>query len=326
MQDCTYKNFNRTKLSNTKPTQQIIPPKPGQTPIPPAWMIPVQYDYGDEENPFFSDFEMVMCEFTSPVGINKKETKNDDGTTRVEESIMVKFDPTNPEHTLQLETCESIYTRGAELIFGVKGVVQKHSFKATDPDRDVYKPLVYFPKDETTGLPIPGRLGSMFLKLFSRGSGVLLDQTLFVDMKNKPIDRKLLMGVEVKFIPKMSIKKIRVAAGISFQWEMKEAIVTHIKARNTESSMFSTLAQLRSERPELESQLENQLAKLQMDRQDKLLPPPGPEKSEGKEKEEEEKEESNMNNIQPATVTVPQNLEEAVKQPIRRQYKIPLTN
>ena len=317
MQDCTYKNFNRNNLSNTKPTQQIIPPKPGQTPIPPAWMIPFQYNYGNEENPYFSDWEIILCEFTSPVGINKKETINDDGTKRVEESIMVKFDPSNPEHNLQLDVCENIYTRSTELIFGVKGVVQKHSFRATDPDRDVFKPLVYFPKDEKTGLSIPGRLGSMFLKLFSRGSGALLDQTLFVDMKNKPIDRKLLMGVEVKFIPKMSIKKIRVAAGISFQWEMKEAVVTHIKARNTESTMFSTLAELRSERPELESQVDNQLAKLRMDRQDNLLPPPTTEN-------EKEPEESNLNSVQPTTLSTPPVSEETVnKTPVRRLYKIP---
>ena len=326
MQDCTYKNFNRNNLTNLKPTQQVIVPKPGQPAIPPAWMIPLQYNYGTEENPYFSDFEMVLCEFTSPVGITKRETVNDAGEKRVDESIMVKFDPANVQHTVQLEVLQDIYMRGAELIGGVKGIVKKHNFNADKPDTDVYKPLVYFPKDEATGEFIPGRLGSMFLKLFSRGSGVMLDQTLFVDLKNRPIDRKLLMGVELKFIPKISVKKIRVAAGISFQIETKEVIVTSIKARNTESTMFSTLAELREQRPELETQLDQQLAKLQMDRQDKLLPPiTPPSKVEPEPQVEPEQE---VTPVQPAVLsTVPDNIATAVnKAPRRKEYKIPLDN
>lgn len=321
MQDCTYKNFNRNNLTNTKPTQQIIAPKPGQAAIPPAWMIPLQYNYGTEENPYFNDFEMVLCEFTSPVGITKKETTNDNGEKRIDESIMVKFDPSNPAQLKQLEVFDDLYMRGAELIDGVKGVIKKHKFNAAEPDSDVYKKLVYFPKDEITGQPIAGRLGSMFLKLFTRGSGVMLDQTLFVDAKNKPIDRNLLMGVELKFIPKMSIKKIRVAAGMTFQMEMKEAIVTSIKARNTESSMFSTLAELRNERPELENLVTSQIAKLQMDRQDKFLPPPIE-----KEKEKEEEPEPDMNSIQPVSLSTIPETDVVSKPPKRREYKIPDNN
>ena len=321
MQDCTYKNFNRNNLTNTKPTQQIIPTKPGQPVVPPAWMIPLQYNLGTEENPYFSDFEMVLCEFTSPVGITRKETINDAGEKRIDESILVKFDPSNPAHNKQLEVFDDLYMRGAELIGGVKGIVKKHNFDAAKPDSDVYKKLVYFPKDDDTGLLIPGRLGSMFLKLFTRGSGAMLDQTLFVDVKNKPIDRKLLMGVELKFIPKISFKKIRVAAGITFQMEMKEAIVTSIKARNTESSMFSTLAELRNERPELEKNLDIQLAKLQMDRQEKFLPPPEKEKE-----SDPEPEETNMNNIQPAALSTIPETQVAPQPPKRREYKIPNDN
>ena len=95
MKECTYKNFNRNNLSNLKPTQQIIAPKPGQPAIPPACMIPLQYNMGTEENPYFSDFEMTFCEFTSPIGISRKETINDNGEKRVDESILVKFDPSN---------------------------------------------------------------------------------------------------------------------------------------------------------------------------------------------------------------------------------------
>src|SRR5690242_20187576 len=103
MKTCTYKNFNRNNLTNIKPTQQVIQPKPGQTPIPPAWLIPLQYNLGNDQNPYFSDFELTMCEFTSPVGITRRESVNDNGEKRVDESIMVKYDPSNIEHTTQLE-------------------------------------------------------------------------------------------------------------------------------------------------------------------------------------------------------------------------------
>ena len=295
MKDCTYKNFNRKNLTSLKPTQQIIPVKPGQNPIPPAWLIPLQYNLGSPENPYFSDFEMVLCPFTSPVGISQKISTNEtDGTTRVEESIMVKFDPGNEDHSACLETLTEVHERCAELLGGVKGQVKRFAFDAANPVAGGFKPLVYFPQDEDTGEIIPGRLGSMFLKLFSRGKDVLAEKTLFVDLHNKPIDRKLLMGVELKFIPLMSFKKIRVAAGITVISEMKSAIVISIKERNTESTMLSTLAELKEQQPELEATLDSQLAKLTMNRQTNILPPPVPSKE--KEKEEEE---SNLNSLKP---------------------------
>src|SRR5688572_18482749 len=112
IKDCTYKTFDRTKLTNTKPIQKIIPPKPGRQPIPPSWQIPLQYNMGTETNPLFSDFEMVFPEFTSPVGISRKEMLNEQtGDTRIDESILVKFDPSNPNHNELLECLDTLYNR-----------------------------------------------------------------------------------------------------------------------------------------------------------------------------------------------------------------------
>jgi hypothetical protein len=263
---CTYKNFNPSHLTALKPEQS-------KNAKVACYFINLLYNLGSKEAPDFDDFEMELCEFTSSVGITAKESEMDDGKTRIDESILVKFDMFDEEHQECMEALESLHTRLAEMIGDVKGLIKKFDYKATDPVTSGFKKLIYFQRDEVTGDVIPGRAPSMFLKLFSWGTGDTATSTMFVDMDNKPIDKKLLSGVELKFIPLLQIRRVRSAASITVNMEIKSAIVTSVKARNTESSQFSTLQALKDARPDLKNQVSSQLAKLTANRQNKLLPP-----------------------------------------------------
>ncbi len=90
------------------------------------------------------------------------------------------------------------------------------------------------------------------------------------------INKERLMGVEMKFIPLLSIKSILVAGSgsASIQMEMKSAIVTDIKARNMISPQLATIQSMYANDPDVSTKVTQQLAKLEMSRQSSLLPPP----------------------------------------------------
>jgi len=263
---CTYKTFNPANLTNLKPEQS-------KNSKVPCFFINLLYNLGSSECPDFDEFQMELCEFTSSVGITQKESVQDDGKTRIDESILVKFDTYDSEHLECMETLDNLHTKLAQIIGEVKGPIKKFDYKTTDPVTSGFKKLVYYSRDETTGEIISGRAPSMFLKLFSWGTGDTATTTIFVDMDNKPIDKKLLSGVELKFIPLLQIRRVRSAASFSVNMEIKSAIVTSVKARNTESSQFATIQALKNNRPELKNQVASQVAKLTANRQNRLLPP-----------------------------------------------------
>jgi hypothetical protein len=166
-----------------------------------------------------------------------------------------------------------------------------------------------------------GKSQSMFLKLFSRGSGIMKEQTLFCDGDNKPIDKKLLTGVELTFIPLLHIKWVHIGTGISLQIELKSAAVTDIKERNTESKQSSTIHSLSETRPEYRAKLAGQLAKISLNRQSLLLPPPTSQPT-------NEKVEENTSTLSGITATdnVPINDPPVVSHTPRKEYKIPLVD
>jgi hypothetical protein len=303
---CTYDNFNPDNLTNLKPEQS-------KNADVPCWFINLLYNLGSPDAPDFSEFEMELCEFTSPVGITVKESVQKDGSTRVDESILVKFD-SNPEHTKCMDTLKQVHTKLAFLIGEVKGVIKKHSFKASDPVTSGFKELIYFPIDEF-GEPITGRAASMFLKLFSWGKGDTATSTIFVDMENKPIDKKLLTGVELKFIPLLQIRRVRSAASISVNMEIKSAIITSVKARNTESSQLATLNRLKTQNPDLNGKVSSQLARLTANRQNRLLTP-----SFDTPHQEPSKDDTTLTGIEP-TQKEDESKEKQI--PKRKQFNIP---
>ncbi len=308
MNYCSYKNFNTDNLSNLKPEQ-------AKNLKVPCWYINLLYNLGSKECPDFNDFEMELCEFTSPVGISIKENQQDDGTVRIDESILIKFDLANEEHKQCLTVLDELHTKLAEIIYEVRGPLKKFDFNAKNPESSNFKKLVYYQRDEMTGDIIPGRAPSMFLKLFSWGTGATANSSLFVDIDNKPIDRKLLSGVELKFIPLLQIRRIRSAASFSVNMEIKSAIVTSVKARNTESSQLYTLKSLQMQKPELKNLVSSQVARLTATRQNKLPPSLEPTVE-----EQQQPEESTLSGL------VPTPQPEPVKKAPKREFKIPLTD
>jgi len=309
--ECNYKNFNPSNVTNLKPEQS-------KNADVPCWFINLLYNYNtsDTSVPDFDDFEMELCEFTATQGITVKETVQKDGSVRTDESILVKFDVNNEDHVQCMETLKNLHLKLAKLVGDVKFIIKRPQYKPDDPVTAGFKELIYFPIDEM-GEPIAGRAPSMFLKLFSWGKGDTATSTVFVDMDNKPIDKKLLTGVELKFIPSLQIRRIRSAASISVNMEVKSAIVVSAKERNTESSQLATLNRLKNERPELKTQLSSQLARLTANRQNKILPQSFDNQTEKLENQEEQ---TTLSGIVP---TKPE--KETVEKPIpkRRQFNLP---
>lgn len=308
MNYCSYKNFNPDNLSNLKPEQ-------AKNLKVPCWYINLLYNIGTKECPEFNDFEMELCEFTSPVGISIKENQQEDGSIRIDESILIKFDLNNEEHQQCLAVMDELHAKLSEIIYEVRGPLKKFDFNAKNPGSS-FKKLVYYQRDEMTGDIIQGRAPSMFLKLFSWGTGVTANSSLFVDMENKPIDRKLLSGVELKFIPLLQIRRVRSAAAFSVNMEIKSAIVTSVKARNTESSQLYTLKSLQMQKPELKNIVSSQVARLAATRQNKLPP-----SMETTHEEPQQPEESTLSGLVPTPPSQP----EPKKAP-KREFKIPLTD
>jgi len=122
-----------------------------------------------------------------------------------------------------------------------------------------------------TSALIEGRARSMFMKLFRKGKPPMVEETLFTGLDAKPIPWTLLDKVEMKFIPLLHIKGMYIGGKPSIQTEMSSAIVTSIKARNTDSQQMQTIKSLTAANPELADRVAAQIAKLSMDRQDQLM-------------------------------------------------------
>lgn len=251
----TYDKFNPNFLSN-RPPQQITPKTPN---VPPYHLIPLEYNFGTEDSPKPSDFDMEWCELCSYSGIEN----NGKG-----ESIKVFFNTNIEEQQQLVDVLNEEYDAATILIDKNKGAVKKFNFKASDPST-LFKHPIFYPQDQTTGAIIPGKLGTTYLKL-RKGR----DQTIFCDINNKPVDYDLLRDSEIRFIPVVTTKNIFVggATAMSLQKEIKSAIVTHIKPRNQETNQVATIQRILLKNPNAQSELEDQIAKLKMSRQSKMPP------------------------------------------------------
>jgi len=270
----TYVNFDVTRLTCTAPESKPIPQNntnvvPGAPAPPPSYyyQIPLMYNFGTPENRILNDFELEGCELVSSIGIQSKP--NQQG--RIEHSIMVKFDMADSDQVSFINCLNSVYTGSCFILQQLKGAVKLYDFNAQAPG-GLFKSPIYRPRDEVTGDYIQGRAPSMFLKLFSRGYGGSVEQTLFTDLECNPIPWEYLRSVELKFIPLFHVKRIYCGGGkASLQMEVKSAIVTSVTARNTTTRQTATIERIKQSRPEVVSTVAAQIAKLSIDRQDQLL-------------------------------------------------------
>jgi len=277
----TYEEYTGGRLSCT-PAETKTVPGTGPTPENPTaigqsyYQIPLMYNFGTAEHRVLNDFLLEGCEMETQFGIQSKQAQQQQQkpgqATRMEHSIMSKFDMNNPQHIRFLETINQIHQGCGYILGQMKGSVKLYNFNAQMAEATGFKNPVYRPRDEVTGEPVAGRAPSMFFKLFSRGKPPLGEQTLFTGLDGKPISWTLMNTVEMKFIPLLSVKRIYIGGGkASLQLEMVSAIVTSIRPRNTNTRQMDTINRLNSARPELSDTVSAQLAKLTIDRQEQML-------------------------------------------------------
>jgi hypothetical protein len=270
----TYLNYTTNRLSCTPPEQKVIPgtgPQ-AQPPTPPQnyYQIPLMYNNGTPENRILNDFLIEGCEMKTDIGVQSKPSIGN--PTRLDHSVMVKFDENNQEQGDFIKCMEAVYEGCGYILHQYKGNVKIPHFNTSMAVATGFKGLVYRPIDEVTSQPIQGRAPSMYFKLFSRGKAPFVEQTLFTGLDGKPISWTLLQGVEMKFIPLLHIKRVYIGGGkASIQMDMMSAIVTDIKQRGSTTRQTNTLAQLNQNRPQLLDTVSAQIARLTTDRQDQLV-------------------------------------------------------
>lgn len=327
MDYCTYEEFNADLLTNTKPVKKEPKPKPGEKAIPPYHIVNLQYNFGNDDKPKYFDFKLEFCELFSAQGIMRGNGK--DGTQDNRESIKVYFNPEDIEQEKMINVLESMYLRAATLLHGVKGQVNRPKVDIASPE-SWFKHPIYYPTDPDTSERIPGKHGSMYLKLFSRGSGFNLDETQFFDPSGTPLDKSLLMGVQMRFIPVVLFKSVYVGSSICLQIEMTSAVVTDIRLRNGVPSQVRTLEKMRSLDPDAEARFQEQCTKIKMARQNQFLQAPDLINN----TEEITESSSTLEGIKPVAHNVYQQdtndgdmtLQKMVQSAPKRLYKLPMTS
>jgi hypothetical protein len=313
--NCSYKTFNPELLTNKKPELRQAKPKPGQQQSPPYFIVPLSYNYGTEDKPRYDELNVEGCEITCG-GIKSKPSMSD--PNKLEESILIKFNPSNENEMLFLSFFQKLHMASSELIGKIKILLKRKNYDSTNPEGNSFKSPIYTPIDEM-GEIIPGKYSSIFLKLYTRGSY----HTLFTGLDKKEIDKKLLHDVSLKFIPLITVKHIHVGATISLQMEIKSAIVISAEERKLVTTQDDTINQLLIERPDLQDLLSAHLALLRLNKQESLLPPPN---NTDNTENNDEKNDDLSSGINPTdqNINIP-NIPN-VSTSDRRQFKIPLNN
>jgi hypothetical protein len=260
-----YNKFDKLKLSITPSEKKETTSKDskegaGQKIV--YHVIQVLYDYGTETKRSVTEFKVELCKLTSAFGIQVKDAQNGSGK---DYSIMVKFNTANDEQKACVDFFDQLYIECGKLLFPVRGTVKLPGFNASSielMEATGLKPPVYRPRDETTNELIPGRQPTMFFKLFKRGKEPNVIQTLFVGLDGKAIPWDLLIGSEIEFIPLILVKRMFFGTKNSIQMEMLSAVVTSLKAVNSETNQTDTIEEIIAHDPMALENVLNQVALL----------------------------------------------------------------
>lgn len=255
-----YKNFDKLKMSLTPSEKKETTSKDskegaGQKIV--YYVIQVLYNYGT-----VTEFKVELCKLNSAFGIQVKDAQNGAGK---DYSIMVKFNTANDEQKECVDFFDQLYMECGKQLFPVRGSVKLAGFNASSMDlmeATGLKPPVYRPRDDSTGELIVGRQPTMFFKLFRRGKEPNIIQTLFVGLDGKAIPWELLIGSEIEFVPLILVKRMFFGTKNSIQMEMLSAVVTSLKAPNTETNQTDTINEIINENPVALENVLNQIALL----------------------------------------------------------------
>ncbi len=251
----SYTAFSGERVAYTQPEKQGIPKKEGQF----YHQIPLFYNYGSKGQ-ITDGFKIEGPEMTSNLGIQSRADETD--SSKITWSVMSYYSQQDPKQVAFMEIMRAIYKECAEVLFACRFQVGMKGFNLSLPEDTGLKNPVHVPTDKLTGDVLTGRNPSTFFKLIKSGFGAMEMKTLFTDPVGNSIDWDMLKGVEMKYIPVLHIQTIYIGVKASIQIKMVSAIVTDVKARNTETTQLSTIRRLNAENPELKNRVAEQLAKL----------------------------------------------------------------
>lgn len=220
MQDdvITYDKFNIDYIINLPPEYICV--------SNPFWKIPLLYKYN------INDIREIYIEGPELETMYGIKCRSFDDSYRLSYYMISCIDQNNLCHMGFMNTMDQIHNKFAIILDSYKNEVGMPSFRKDEP--------------ETTGFPCPMNISPsskslylnrneivlnplIYLKLMRRGSGYLLEQTMFTDIKGLPIPWEILQNVRIKFIPLFHLKYIYIQDGrASFQIELESAVVTSI--------------------------------------------------------------------------------------------------
>lgn len=234
--------------------------------------IPIQYNYGSDENPIIDScfFEFPIVSTNGGIVCKKEEKKSrnpgDPPYMKESYSMMFVFDLQDNDCVKCLSKLDELHRGVARAIFPYKTKIGLPYFDPNNPQATGLKNPVYYKMDELTNEPVKGRNPSIWVKMNHWKN----NKTLFTDLNGNPIDWSLLYDVEAKMIPLIHVEKVYSGATTSIQMKMVSAVITDIAPLNTRSRQVNTLERLKQKYSGLADTVASQLAQLRMEKQDVL--------------------------------------------------------
>ena len=228
--------------------------------------IPLQYNYGTEENPAKDTIRIQLPKVTCS-GIKPNKYNPDNSL------INVRFDKTNPECRMFIEKFPQVFRKTCEVLYGQRKAARVPYFEIDRPEASKYRSAMFYPSDPKTDEPKLDENPFMQIKLTKNGTPPNEVKSLFTDLKKKPIDWELLKGVSLTLIPLISIDKIYIGSNPSLQVKLISAVVCQARKMGTQTMQDEATDEYLLENPNADVELEEQLAQLMNSRSDALGSP-----------------------------------------------------
>lgn len=226
--------------------------------------ITINYDYGAHGVPYINPFYLEGSEIFSRYGIQEKTFVDEKDPKRQTTNFTLgtSFNEAIPEQAKFCQVLNQVFERACESVDLSKSSKLKNKHKVNT----YAKPIVYYPKDQNLDV-IPGRPGSTYFKLISRGTGTYREQTLFADPQGKAISWGKLTKVSMKLIPLINFKSIYInGQTVSVLYDVLSAVVTEAKEPINISMQMDTISSLQCMDPSLADRFRSQMNAIESSR------------------------------------------------------------
>lgn len=264
-----------TKTTKDKKTNQDIK----------YYEIHLKYKYDvktekGEDTIVIDDFNLRGPEMFSGYGVGCKTFNQDNGDSNDKWSMGFSINTAQDEKGRDfIKVLNVIYEKTVEIFNVNKAGANMKVFDPKNP-QTMYRHIVYTYTDSNND-PIPGK-PNLFTAKLSPGS------VYFCRPKtDEKIALALLQDAQVKGYPIFHFQKLYIGGNKVYgQVRLKGMIVTSVVPRNNDAPFKSMAQSLMANNPDIDEVVSQNLAKLAMERQDKLLPTPKPPKPAGEKKDE----------------------------------------